>query len=101
MKMHEIKAYFGTDIKGISVVSDAAFKLFMVQYLDKHFKCYTITESTGTWHGQSEKCFVFSVITSEFYESLEKIKEVAEAYKAGFDQESVLIDIIEVNAIFV
>ena len=102
-KMIKYRLHFGRDIKGNDLpITPREFRMFCKQEVDKHFTGYTKFDATGLWKGMPELTFVLEFIVDIFPYGMNKepdLKEIIDAYKVAFDQESVMLtkEFIEVS----
>lgn len=92
----EFKLFFGRNRGGVEVVSDAAWGGFLAEEVTPRFPDgLTVFDAAGQWRGPAgviagERSKVLLVLAEPGAESMRLTREIAEAYKNRFDQESVL-----------
>ena len=89
--------YFGTDIRGGGHVDEAAWTAFLDKEVTPRFpEGLTVVDSQGRYRAQDgtpteESSKVLTILALEPEAAVARLDEVREAYKARFDQESVLL----------
>ena len=94
MKTYQV--FLGTNKPTGGVVSTQEWLTFLKQ-VDAVFTGYTVETASGSWEGIKEKTFILTVITDE----IKQLIRIAEDYKSIFSQDSVLIQELPVNPIFI
>ena len=94
MKTYQV--FLGTNKPLGGVVSNQEWLTFLKQ-VDAVFTGYTVETASGSWQGIKEKTFILTVITDE----IKQLIRIAEDYKSIFNQDSVLIQELPVNPIFI
>ena len=94
MKTYQV--FLGTNKPSGGVVTTYEWTQFLKQ-IDATFTGYTVETASGSWKGIKEKTFILTVITDE----IKQLIRIAEDYKSIFSQESVLIQELPVNPIFI
>lgn len=96
--------YFGRQIQDGNRVSDIRqvdFDSFLVDTVDKQFKCYTTHEAQGRWNGINESTTVITVLVEGTLCSAEgckaslAIRDICREYCNEFSQECVAVEMIE------
>ena len=90
------QVFLGTNKPTGGIVSTQEWLTFLKQ-VDAVFTGYTVETATGSWKGIREKTFILTVITDE----IKQLIRIAEDYKMIFSQDSVLIQELPVNPIFI
>ena len=86
--MKTYRLYCGRNIPTTNKeISDREIQDFLKSTVSTYFSGFTIYSAVGYWNQESEKTIIIEIITDD----LEKVKIVANTYKAKFNQESVLI----------
>ena len=94
MKTYQV--FLGTNKPSGGTVSTQEWLTFLKQ-IDSVFTGYTVETASGSWQGIKEKTYILTVITDE----IKQLIRIAEDYKSIFSQESVLIQELPVNPIFI
>ena len=94
MKTYQV--FLGTNKPSGGVVTTYEWTQFLKQ-IDATFTGYTVETASGSWKGIKEKTFILTVITDE----IKQLIRIAEDYKSIFNQDSVLIQELPVNPIFI
>ena len=94
MKTYQV--FLGTNKPSGGTVSTQEWLTFLKQ-VDAVFDGYTVETALGAWKGEREKTFILTVITDE----IKQLVRIAEDYKMIFSQDSVLIQELPVNPIFI
>ena len=90
------QVFLGTNKPSGGVVSTQEWLTFLKQ-IDAVFTGYTVETALGSWKGEREKTYILTVITDE----IKQLIRIAEDYKMIFNQDSVLIQELPVNPIFI
>lgn len=94
--MKTYQCFLGTNKPSGGIVSTQEWLTFLKQ-IDSVFQGYTVETAVGAWKGQREKTYILTVITDE----IKQLIRIAEDYKMIFNQDSVLIQELPVNPLFV
>lgn len=76
-------------------VSELDMSVFLDNVVSKLFPGFTRIEAKGYWESSIERTTVVEIMTSP--ESELKIVDIAEQYKAEFNQDAVLVQRLDVN----
>lgn len=96
-RLHTAQLFFGQNIGGKPGVSDAAFGKFVDEELTPRFPDgLTILDGGGQWRGPENKLIresakVVLIVLPKARDSAARIEAVRSAYKARFNQDSVLL----------
>ncbi len=102
----EYSLFFGRSKDGAEVVSDEAWSRFLAREVTPRFPDgLTVLDGAGQWRNaggkiERERSKLLVVIASPGADSLRRTREIAEAYKRRFGQESVLRVVSTVCAAF-
>lgn len=99
--MTELQAFMGRSIPDGGFVGRAALQRFVRDAVSPRFDGFTLTAGKGYWRGSAEEVAVLSVITDNPTADQLKMREIAQAYKDRFRQESVLITARKIEADFI
>lgn len=80
--------YFGTSKPDGSVVTAAEWQQFVHDVIVPRFPGFTVLEGEGEWKGRAEATHIVVIVHPA--EDQQKIREIIDAYKKQFQQESVL-----------
>ena len=83
----QFQLFLGRQIPNAGTVTKAMMKQFIRDEVCSRFDGFTITEGIGFWKGEEEKVTILTIITEDAW----KVSEIAQAFKVGFNQESVLV----------
>jgi len=104
MKKVKFEVYYGTDIKGISIVTPEAWECFKIDHIDPLFDSYSVRVDTGRWKGTNEVTYVLERLADTGVEAAlvgHKMASIAEIYKTGFGQDCVLMVKTDVEGYFI
>ncbi len=82
--------FFGTAYTG-GVVSEAEWRAFVDEVITPRFPGFTEWTATGHWRGEREMTHVVAVAHLHRMENDQKIREIIDAYKSRFHQQSVFL----------
>lgn len=85
----EYRLFLGRLTRDARVVSHFDFAQFVDAEIIPRFDGFTVYDAQGFWKGQSERTTVVEILASPL--DATKVRDIAKAYAARFDQESVLI----------
>lgn len=96
--------YFGADIQGRSIVSDAQFSTFCRDVIVPLFDGFTVQHGTGFWQGKPEPVRLLTILdTADQGAGWFRLagEAIARAYCNRFEQGCVLVETSTVGAAFV
>ena len=91
------QVFLGTNKPSGGVVTTYEWSQFLKQIDATFSEGYTVQKAIGRWRGVNENTFLLTVITDE----LKTLQSLCLTYKQLFDQESVLIQELPTNPIFI
>ena len=83
----QFQLFLGRNIPDSGTVTKAMMQTFIREQVCPRFDGFTVTEGVGFWKGSQEQVTILTFIT----EDRNAVEEIAEAFKIGFKQESVLM----------
>ena len=95
MKTYQV--FLGTNKPNGGVVTTYEWSQFLKQIDATFSEGYTVQKAIGRWRGVNENTFLLTVITDE----LKTLQSLCQTYKDLFNQESVLIQELPTNPIFI
>ena len=95
MKTYQV--FLGTNKPTGGVVTTYEWSQFLKQIDATFTEGYTVQNAIGRWRGVNENTFLLTVITDE----LKTLTSLCQTYKDLFNQESVLIQELPTNPIFI
>ena len=95
--MKTYQCFLGTNKQSVGVDSAYEWTQFLKQIDATFTEGYTVQKAIGRWRGVNENTFLLTVITDE----LKTLQALCLTYKQLFDQESVLIQELPTNPIFI
>ena len=87
--------FLGRNIPGQGEVTQTLWDIFLKSEVLTRLEYATITEGTGIYKGDTEKVIIVSVNTNQ-QEIIQSLREVGDAYKSQFGQESVMYTVTPV-----
>lgn len=100
------RLFFGRNVNGVAVVSDAAWELFLREVVTPRFPDgFTTWPAQGQWHrageqGEQEASFVLELVHPASEGADTKVLAIVAAYKLRFHQDSVLRVVVSGRAAF-
>ena len=91
------QCFLGTNKPTGGVVTTYEWSQFLKQIDATFTEGYTVQNAIGRWRGVNENTFLLTVITDE----LKTLTSLCQTYKDLFNQESVLIQELPTNPIFI
>ena len=91
------QCFLGTNKPTGGVVTTYEWSQFLKQIDATFTEGYTVQNAIGRWRGVNENTFLLTVITDE----LKPLTSLCQTYKDLFNQESVLIQELPTNPIFI
>ena len=86
--MNQYTLYFGSDIKGIDLVTRSEFNAFCKMIITQYFDGFTVQPpAIGYWKGTEEVSYIVEIVT----DNESSIVKIAQYYCKRFQQDSVLI----------
>ena len=95
-RMAEYRLFFGRSKQGVEVVDDAAWRAFLEKEVTPRFPGgLTVLDASGQWRDAArtpvrERTKLVLILAEPGPGGMRRTKEIAEAYKRAFGQESVL-----------
>jgi hypothetical protein len=83
----QFQLFLGRNIPDAGKVSKAMMQTFIREEVCPRFDGFTVTEGVGFWKGEQESVTILTFITDE----VDNVREIADAFKTAFRQESVLM----------
>jgi hypothetical protein len=83
----QFQLFLGRNIPDAGKVSKAMMQTFIREEVCPRFDGFTVTEGVGFWKGDQENVTILTFITDE----VDNVREIADAFKTAFRQESVLM----------
>jgi len=83
----QFQLFLGRNIPDAGKVSKAMMQTFIREEVCPRFDGFTVTEGIGFWKGEQENVTILTFITDD----AASVAAIAEAFKAAFRQESVLM----------
>lgn len=83
----QFQLFLSRNIPDSGNVTQPMMNSFIQNEVCSRFDGFTVTEGIGFWKGESENVTILTFITDDS----ESVQEIAEAFKAQFRQESVLM----------
>ena len=83
----QFQLFLGRNIPDAGTVTPAMMQQFIREQVCPRFDGFTVTEGIGFWKGEQEQVTILTFITDD----ADSVAAIAEAFKIGFKQESVLM----------
>jgi len=83
----QFQLFLGRNIPDAGKVTPAMMRDFIREEVCPRFDGFTVTEGVGFWKGDQENVTILTFIT----EDSDSVREIADAFKVAFRQESVLM----------
>lgn len=83
----QFQLFLGRNIPDAGTVTKAMMQQFIREHVCIRFDGFTVTEGVGFWKGEQENVTILTFITDD----VDSVREVADAFKTAFRQESVLM----------
>ena len=83
----QFQLFLGRNIPDAGTISKAMMQQFIRDHVCTRFDGFTVTEGVGFWKGEQENVTILTFITEDDV----SVREIADAFKSAFRQESVLM----------